>query len=352
MYPRIIIDRQGVLDNAIALQDLAAARGVGITPVVKALAGHELIRDIVALGFERIGDASLPHIRAYADLNVEKWLLRSPMQAEIPELVSLTAGAFITEAAAIRQLEAEAGRQGKSYKIVLMAEMGDLREGCEEEELFSLASLAQILPHIELVGLGTNLSCFGNILPDEDNMIRLVELASRLEQHIDKPLPLLSGGNSSSYLMLRDGDLPPAINDLRLGESILLGRLPCYDRPIEGLNQHTFMVETEIVELKFKPSLPWGISGSRDSFGGHTAFSDKGRRWRALAALGKQEIYINGLAAVDPGVELLGGCSDYIVCDISDSANTYKVGDILTFACDYAALATGMSSNYFEKIYK
>jgi predicted amino acid racemase len=352
MYPRIIIDKQGVLDNAIILRDLAATHGVSITPVVKALAGHELIRDIAALGFERIGDASLPHIRAYADIPAEKWLLRNPMQGEIPELVRLTEGALITEAAAIRQIAAEADRQGKIYKVILMAELGDLREGCETDELLTLATLTDIFPHLELVGLGTNLSCFGNILPDQDNMIRLVELAAQVEQHINKPLPLLSGGNSSSYLMLRNGELPPAINDLRLGESILLGRLPCYDRPIEGLSQQTFMVEAEIVELKYKPSLPWVISGAKDSFGGYTAFSDKGKRWRALAALGKQEIYINGLVALDSGVELLGGCSDCIVCDITESAETYQVGDILSFACDYAALATGMSSNYFEKTYK
>lgn len=352
MYPRIIIDRQGILDNAIALRDLGVDRGVSITPVVKALAGHELIRDIAALGFERIGDASLSHIRAYADLPVEKWLLRNPMREEIPELVRLTEGALITEATAIRRIEAEADRQNKIYKIIIMAELGDLREGCEEEELLSLAKLAHILPHIELTGLGTNLSCFGNILPDQNNMTHFVELASQVERYINKPLTLLSGGNSSSYLMLRDGELPPAINDLRFGESILLGRLPCYDRPIEGLSQKTFVVEAEIVEVKFKPSLPWGISGNKDCFGGHTAFTDKGRRWRALVALGKQEIYIDGLLALDPGVELLGGCSDYIVCDITDSTHTYQVGDILSFACDYAALATGMSSHYFNKLYK
>lgn len=351
MYPRIVIDRYAILNNARTLRDLAARRGVTITPVVKALAGHELVRDIAALGFERLADASLAHIRNYADLSLPIWFMRNPMSCEAEELVSLTAGSLISEAASLRLIEAAAERQGKIYQVLLMAELGDLREGCEEEELLSLAALAEILPHIELMGLGANLSCYGNILPDADNMLRLVELQGEVEQRISRHLPLLSGGNSSSYRMLNDGELPPAINDLRCGESILLGRLPCYDVPIEDLRQETFIVETQLVEVKTKPSLPWGSNGDKDSFGGTVSFRDQGRRRRALAALGKQEIQISGLVPQDKGIELLGGCSDYLVLDLTASEREYQVGDTVSFVCDYAAVATGMSSPRIEKVY-
>ncbi|NLF79793.1 MAG: hypothetical protein GX572_01210 [Clostridia bacterium] len=351
MYPRIIIDRHAILANARVLRDQAARRGVDVTPVVKALAGHKLVADIVSLGFKRIADAGLEHIRAYADLDVDIWFLRNPLACEAEELVRLTTGCLVSEAAALRLLETEAERQGKIYQVLLMAELGDLREGCEEEELLSLAALAEILPHIELMGLGANLSCYGNILPDEDNMARLVELQGEAEQRISRRLPLLSGGNSSSYRMLSDCLLPPAINDLRFGESILLGRLPCYDEPIEGLRQETFIVETQLVEVKTKPSLPWGSSGDKDSFGGVVSFTDKGRRRRALAALGKQEIQISGLSPEDCGIELLGGCSDYLVLDVTDGERDYQVGDTVRFICDYAAVATAMSSPCITKIY-
>lgn len=351
MYPRIIIDRYAILANARILRDLAGRRGVAITPVVKALAGHELVADIATLGFERIADASLDHIRAYADVAAEKWFLRNPMSCEVEELLRLTAGCLVSEADTLRLLETEAERQGKIYQVLLMAELGDLREGCEEEELLSLAALAEILPHLELMGLAANLSCYGNILPDEDNMARLAELQGEAEQRISRRLPLLSGGNSSSYRMLSDCLLPPAINDLRFGESLLLGRLPCYDLPIEGLRQETFVVETQLVEVKTKPSLPWGSSGDKDSFGSTVSFVDKGRRRRALAALGKQEIQISGLIPQDPGIELLGGCSDYLVLDITESEQDYQVGDAVRFICDYAAVATAMSSPRIAKIY-
>ena len=353
MYPKITIDKSAVLDNAQTLKKLAESRGISITPVVKALAGEpQLIRALAELGFDRLGDSTLSHFRTYQDVKTEKWLLCDPMLSETEELVQLTDGALISEAAILQRIEEECTRAGRTYQVVLMAELGDLREGCETEELTELAALTERLPHLRLTGIGANLSCYGNILPDENNMADLAAKAAAVEEKIGRQLERVSGGNSTSYPLLRDGKLPPCVNDLRCGEAILLGNLPCLDIPIEGLRQNTFLVQAEIVELKEKPSLPWGKSGDVDSFGGKTAFTDKGRRLRALAALGKQEIYINGLIPLDEKAELLGGSSDLLICDLTDSEQTYQVGDTLTFACDYAALATGMSSTYLGKEYK
>ena len=353
MYPKIIINTSSILDNARAIKKLAESRGVTVTPVVKALAGEpQLIHALAELGFPRLGDATLAHFRNYQDVSAEKWLLRDPMLSEVAELVRLTDGALVSEAAVLRRLEEECARAERTYQVVLMAELGDLREGCETAELLELAALTEDLPHLRLTGIGANLSCYGNILPDENNMADLAAKAAAVEEKIGRPLERVSGGNSTSYPLLREGKLPACVNDLRCGESILLGNLPCYDVPIEGLWQNTFLVQAEIVELKEKPSLPWGKNGEVDSFGGRTAFADRGRRLRALAALGKQEIYINGLVPTDEKVELLGGCSDLLICDLTDSERHYQVGDVLTFACDYAALATGMSSTYLSKEYK
>jgi predicted amino acid racemase len=354
MYPRLIIDREKILDNARSLQQKGRERGVEITPVVKALAAQrDLIMDIAALGFERLGCSNLRHIKTYSSAKAEKWLLRMPMFAEIEQLVSLTDGALVSAAETIRRLSRAAESQNREYQIILMAEMGDLREGCELQELLSLAALSKILPNIRLSGIGTNLSCFGNILPDEENMAQLVMWADAVSEHIGQSLPLISGGNSSSLRMLEQGTLPPAVNDLRLGEALLLGMLPCYDQPLPWLQQQTFIIEAEIVELKEKPSVPWGESGSCDSFGGLApSWQDKGRRRRALLALGKQDLYINGLQPTDSGVELLGGSSNYLVCDISDSDEEYGGGDAIAFICDYAAMSRAMDSPDIAKIYR
>ena len=146
MYPRMVIDKEAVLHNAHALKELAASFGVELTPVVKALAGDPpLIKEIAELGFSRLGDATLPHFRAYQEVAAEKWLLRNPMICEIQELVRLTDGSLISEAGVLYRLEEECARIHREYQVVLMAELGDLREGCQEPELLELVALAEKL---------------------------------------------------------------------------------------------------------------------------------------------------------------------------------------------------------------
>ena len=135
-YPRLVIDKEAVLANAAALQSMGAQQHIHITPVVKALAGYdELIRDIAALGFSRIGDSSLLHIRNYADISAEKWLLRSPMVCEIPQLLALTDGALISEERLLRELEAEAKQQGKELRDMTLGEMDSLWEEAKKKGL-------------------------------------------------------------------------------------------------------------------------------------------------------------------------------------------------------------------------
>ena len=161
---------------------------------------------------------------------------------------------------------------------------------------------------------------------------------------------MVSGGNSSSYWLLEKGALPACVNELRMGESWLLGNVPCHDQPIPGYCRQNFRVEAEIIELKEKPSKPYGCQGGQDSFGGHQDFPDQGIRRRALLALGKQDLYISGLTPLAPGVTILGGSSNCLICDVTEAAGDLRVGARLSFSCDYAALASAMTSPHLEKV--
>jgi len=351
MYPRLVINREGLYENARLLLELCRKRGVRLQAVVKALSGRtELIRGLADLGVESFGDARLDNLACYSQAPGEKWLIRPPMLSELDRLLALTDGCLVSEEAALLDLERAAGANGRHYQVLLMAELGDLREGCLEGELTELALLAESLPHLQLKGIGANLSCYGEILPDERNMAELVRLTELAEKAIGRALPVISGGNSSSYLLLAEGRLPRRINELRMGESWLLGNVPCHNEPIVGYWRHNFRLEAEITELKEKPSLPYGKRGGRDSFGGHREFVDQGLRRRALLTLGKQDVYLSGLTPLDRGVSILGGSSDCLICDVTDSPRDLRVGSVLGFGCDYAAMALAMASAHVEKI--
>lgn len=206
-----------------------------------------------------------------------------------------------------------------------MYELGDLREGSDKEELKYLIEESLKLSNIKLKGIGVNLSCYGAIMPSEENMQELKEVVEEMENNFGITFDIVSGGNSTSYNMLVTNKIPKKINNLRMGEAIFLGNIPCIDNKISNLNYNNFILTTQIVELKEKPSIPRGICGEVDSFGGHPEYEDKGIRKRALISLGKQDVSLNSLKPIDENISVLGGSSDYIILDVTDSKQNYKV---------------------------
>ena len=97
----------------------------------------------------------------------------------------------------MRALDAAAAAAGRRHGVLLMIDLGDLREGMMPRELDDFVDSVLALDHVDLVGVGTNLTCYGAIIPTPDNLGRLVQLAARAAERAGRPL-LVSGGNSSS----------------------------------------------------------------------------------------------------------------------------------------------------------
>jgi predicted amino acid racemase len=196
--------------------------------------------------------------------------------------------------------------------------------------------------------LGTNLACFGGVMPSEENMRRLTELAGAVERHFGLRLDRISGANSSGLNLIAAGRMPSRVNQARIGEAILLGRETTHRQPWPDAFQDAFSLHAEILELKRKPSAPLG-ERSEDAFGHLTAFENHGEIQRALVNIGREEITIEGLAPHDARLKILGASSSYLVVDTSAAGAGFKVGDELTFALNYGALLSAMTSEYVKK---
>ena len=103
---------------------------------------------------------------------------------------------------------------------------------------------------------------------------------------------------------MRRGHLPKEINNLRLGECLLLGRDMAFDVDIEGLSQDTMRLEAELVEVRAKRTLPVGEIG-HDAFGNVPVFVDHGTRRQGILAVGKQDVNVAGLTPLDEGVKIV-----------------------------------------------
>ncbi|NNJ97637.1 MAG: alanine/ornithine racemase family PLP-dependent enzyme, partial [Gammaproteobacteria bacterium] len=224
---------------------------------------------------------------------------------------------------------------------------GDLREGIWPDDLIAFVREAIRLPGIHIKGLGTNLACFAGVVPDEENMNRLIELAAEVEQCFDFRLEWISGVNSSGLELIAAGGMPARVNHARIGEAILLGRETTHRKPWPDTNQDAFILYAEVLELKVKPSIPLG-NRSEDAFGKQPEFEQRGEVLRALLNVGREDIDVEGLTPQDAGAVILGASSGYLVVDVTD-AGSIRVGDTLSFSLNYAALLRAMTSAYVKK---
>jgi ornithine racemase len=345
--PRIEIRLDAITHNARTLVERLAERGVAVTGVTKAALAHpQVVRALLEAGVSGVGDSRIDNIESMrrAGVNARMTLIRSPMLSQVDRVVQHAEVSLNTELAVITALSAAAGRHGVVHEVVLMVELGDLREGIMPDDLTGLVAEVLALPHVRLVGLGTNLACRSGVVPDAANMAELSVLVAQLEAAFDLTLDVVSGGNSANLAWVFGAPSVGRINDLRLGESILLGRDPLSRAPIEGLHLDAFTLVVEVIESKIKPSLPHGRI-AQTAFGEPDAVTDQGPGAQSILAIGQQDVDPLGLEP-PTGAQIVGTSSDHLVLR---STELFPIGTELRFHVNYSALLRAMTSPYVTK---
>ena len=346
-YPRIVINKNKLRNNIRYLKKLCDSYKIEISAVTKVFCGNPVISNIyIEEGLKIISDSRLENLEKIESSSVTKMLLRIPMLSEIQKVADVADVALVSEIKVIKALNKVAK---KIFGVIIMIDLGDLREGIfSKKELFNVVSEVLKLKNIDLVGFGTNLSCYGGILPTKKNMNQLVMLVEEIEVKFNIKIKTISGGNSGVLSII--DILPKRINQLRLGASLSCG-IGLNDAPLKGLSQNVFTLEVEVVEVKTKVSIPIGQRGL-DSFGNKPVFKDKGNIIRAICAIGKQDVPVDDLISIEEGVEILGGSSDHLILNVTDAPRSINVGDIIKFELSYGGTLSLMTSPYVEKTYK
>lgn len=325
-----------------------AERGISVTGVTKATLGSpEIAATWLQAGVHDLGDSRLPNIEGMRRAGVEApmSLIRSPMLSQIEEVVALADVSFNTELEVIQQLSIAAGEVDQIHGIVLMVELGDLREGILPRDLHHIVGETLRLPSLALLGIGANLACQSGVEPSPHNMTVLSSLANSIEATFGQPLGLVSGGNSANLDWALGESDSGRINNLRLGEALLLGCEPLHRRPISGLYTDAFTLIAEVIESKLKPSRPWGTI-AQTAFGDRPREQDRGDIVQVIVALGHQDTDPGGLDP-PPGFSILGASSDHLILDAGQ--HQPLVGEEISFQLNYSALLRAMTSPFIEK---
>lgn len=348
LSPRIEINLDKIAHNVNSLKELYGAKGIDLIGVTKAVCGNpDIANTLVKNGIKILADSRISNIKRMRDAGVQALflLVRTPALSQAEEVVRYTDISLNTELTVIKRLSKFAVKNKSKHKIILMLELGDLREGLMPQDLDSTIKQVLKLEGIELVGLGTNLTCFGGIKPDKDKMESLSFIAENLEKKFRLKLTYISGGNSANYDWFMSTTDIGRINNLRLGESIYLGCETLHRKIIPGLLTDAFTLVAEIIESKIKPSLPYG-EVAQDAFGNIPEFQDQGLINRAILNIGLQDVMVSGLTPRSD-IDILGASSDHIILN---TKKTYvKVGDEMAFDLNYSALISAMASPYVIK---
>jgi len=347
--PRLEINLEKIRHNAVSLVARLRARGIAVTGVTKATLGDpRLAAVLLQAGVRGLGDSRIENIEAmrHGGVQAAMTLIRSPMMSQVDQVVSHADVSFNTELDVIDKLSIAAQKAGRIHGVVLMVELGDLREGIMPEDLEPMVRETLRLPNIRLRGIGTNLACRSGVSPDTQNMTELSELADSIDATFGPILDIVSGGNSGNLGWALGGDDTGRINDLRLGESLLFGLETLHREPIDGLHTDAVMLVAEVIESKIKPSKPWGVI-AQTAFGAKPPLEDRGAIAQSILAIGCQDTDPEGLLP-PAGITIIGASSDHLIVDTG--SHQWPVGSEVTFRPNYSALVRAMTSPFVSKV--
>lgn len=346
--PRLEIDLSKIQYNARVLVNLLGKRGISVSGVTKAFLGlPDVARAMLAAGVNGLADSRIENIQTMRRAAVEAHMtvIRSPMIGQAALVVRTTDTSFNTELDVISELSKAACNLGRVHGVLLMVELGDLREGIMPTDLENAVRRTLGFPNIALMGIGTNLACRCGVAPDMKNMGELTHLADAIETTFGPVLPIVSGGNSSNLDWALGAADTGRINNLRLGESILLGCEPLHREPIEGLHTDAITLVAEVIESKIKPSQPRGEIAEA-AFGAAIPPTSCGSISQVILALGHMDTDPRGLTPPS-GTTILGSSSDHLVLD--SGGDRLPVGTEMKFQLNYSALIRSMASAFVAK---
>jgi predicted amino acid racemase len=351
----IELNKRKLKENYTFLNKLFKKNKIEWGVVTKVLCGNKLfIKEVLDLGVRQAHDSRISNLKVIKsiDPSVQTVYIKPPAKRVIPSLVKYADVSVNTSYPTIKMISEEAAKQNKVHKIVIMIEMGDLREGILGDDLIDFYSRVFELPNIDVIGIGANLNCLNGVMPTQDKLIQLSLYEQLIEAKFDRKITWVSGGSSVTIPLLFKKLIPKSINHMRIGETLYRGVDLFEETTIPGMHDDVFKLYAEIIELYNKPKVPTGeighnVAGEIPEFDE----ADYGKSsYRAILDIGLLDIDMDHLKPDDETLEFTGASSDMIVLDLEKNEKGYKVGDLISFSLTYMGILAIMNSFYITKV--
>ncbi|HQE24847.1 MAG TPA: alanine racemase [Candidatus Atribacteria bacterium] len=352
-YPLLEVDLSVIKRNVDVLLQRCASWHLQLVAVTKGfLADAPLVSLFYHSGIASFADSNLENLLKIKNLlppGIRLLFISLPMKEEIETIVVEGITPFVSHWETVEALNLEAKKRGKVVPIFLALESGDAREGFLPEEIEEMGDKISNFSHIHIEGICSTLACLSGVLPDERILQRLVDFKEKWEKKWGRKIILSVGGTTFLNLWEKGKEIK-GVDEIRLGEALLLGNDISRGKPIEWLEGGAFTLKAEIVEIKSKEPDRKRDKGF-DAFGEINLPLGEGKRKRMILALGKQDSDEHQLCFADENAKIIGATSNYLVMDIEESDKIYQVGEVVQFQAGYGAVLRAFLSPYVRKAY-
>ncbi len=350
----ITLDRKKLKANFEYLDNLFHKKNIKWSVVTKFLSGNkEFLKEVLDLGITQVCDSRISNLKIIKNMapGVETIYIKPPAKGAVASVVKYADISMNTEIRTILLLSEEARKQNKKHKIIIMIELGELREGVMGEDFIGFYEKVFKLENIEVVGIGANLSCLYGVLPNHDKLIQLSLYEQLIEAKFNRHIPYVSGGSSVTIPLIFQNLLPKGINHFRVGETLFLGTDVYNNAPLKRMKSDVFRLFAQIIELIEKPIVPRGEMGT--NLEGHTFDFDSQligeTSNRAIVDIGLLDVDQQHIEPKDKSISFAGASSDMLVIDLGENTKNYRVGDLIEFKMDYMGALRIINSKYIEK---
>lgn len=353
------IDTRKICSNISKLENYLSKNGITWTLVTKMLCGdkptlEKIIPADCIKNLHSVGDSRITNLRIIKDIkpDVVTMYIKPPALHQVKNVIKYADISLNSSFKTIEALNREAANQGKIHRVIVMIEMGELREGILRDDILKFYEKIFKLENIKISGIGTNLGCMYGVEPTYDKLIQLSLYKNLVEVKFDHKLELVSGGSSITLPLIAKQKVPKGVNHFRVGEAALLGTSPLNNKKFRNLSTSTINFSADILELYKKEVVPDGNMG--DAAIGHIAELDlesenHKESYRSIVDFGQLDVDASNLTPKDSKVKFVGTTSDMTVYDIGENGNGYHVHQQLHFWPNYMSVARLMNSRYMTK---
>ena len=322
--------------------------------VSKMLCGNkEFLTEVLKLDIRQVCDSRVSNLKMIKSINpgIETIYIKPPPKRAVSGVVKYADISLNTQIETILLLSEEAKKQNKIHKVIIMIELGELREGVMGDDFVKFYESVFKLSNIEVVGIGANLACLYGVLPNHDKLIQLSLYKQLIEAKFNRSINYISGGASVTIPLIHQQLLPKGINHFRVGETLFMGTDLYNNNTFKDMHSDVFKLYAEIIELLEKPVQPSGEMGKNvDGLTYESSHQPSGKTtMRAIVDIGLLDVEERHIEPADKSISIVGASSDMMVIDLGKNTNHYSVGDLIEFKMDYMGTLRTINSKYIDK---